>query len=210
MPPHSCLTMFPEHYFLVHPSVFPQASECPPSGHPAMPGQTLSSSSVVRCHPPKTREGGVLCPSEKGCQPLPSTALGGVTCTASAVCTAGAVVTTAPALHPPPPHDLHGAHTGDPPPPAVAALPCSAVPCAPPPAPVCTTGQGVGTPPVPSLYSVPLHRLWRRRCAAACGGAPPGVSTPPHAAQVAPPTAVCAHMCILKQVQKGLKKQPFS
>ena len=213
MPPHSCLTMFPEHYFLVHPSVFPQASECHPSGSCDASCNARANTLLQQCcalPSPKNQGGGYVVPQGKG---LPT-----------------------PPLHRTGRRHLHrkcgvhrrcGGHhrTCGAPPPLMTSMvptlvthrpprwrpyPAHHCPVPHPPAPVCTTGQGVGTPPVPSLYSVPLHRLWRRRCAAACGGAPPGVSTPPHAAQVAPPTAVCAHMCILKQVQKGLKKQPFS
>ena len=161
-------------------------------------------------HTPKTM-GVVRCTLEKRAATPPPSLTGGATYAAAAVaCMASGVVTTAMAVHHTPSTPAMAGTLVTHRTPRWRPYPAHHCPVPHPPAPVCTTGQGVGTPPVPSLYSVPLHRLWRRRCAAACGGAPPGVSTPPHAAQVAPPTAVCAHMCILKQVQKGLKKQPYS
>ena len=169
MPPHSCLTMFPEHYFLVHPSVFPQASECHPSGSCDASCNARANTLLQQCcalPSPKNQGGGYVVPQGKGLPtpPPPSTALGGVTCTASAVCTAGAVVT------PPPPHDLHGAHTGDPPPPRGGGLTLLTTALCPTPQPLCAPqDRGWGHPLSPACTVYPYT---------ACGGG----GAPPHAA----------------------------
>ena len=65
LPPHSCLTMFPEHYFLVHPSVFPQASECHPSGSCDASCNARANTLLQQCcalPSPKNQGGGYVVP----------------------------------------------------------------------------------------------------------------------------------------------------
>ena len=78
-----------------------------------------------------------------------------------------------------PPHAHHGAHTGDPPHPAVAALPCSPLPCALCPSPCVQHRPGGGDTPCPHpvhcTLVAPVEQVHRARG----GGAPPAGSPPP-------------------------------
>ena len=154
----------------------------------------------------------MLCPRQMGCPP-PARSRGGGWCTAPAARGGGQVKWGGHHRQGGAPHPLHarhGGHTGDPPHPAVAGVPCPPLPCAPPPSPCGYHRPGVGTPHYSTLYSVPLQALFWR-----WWGAMAAVTTPlelhrRRGGGVLHPSNACPRLRGLKQVQKWPKKQPFS